>query len=154
MSRIRKLAAFAALVASVAILAAACVESDPEAAVTPTDAETIPNLAPQTDEDGNTVPPEGAELPPAEGEEGGEGGGGGDDAAVADGEAAFVASGCSGCHLENGRAGGGVGPQIAGSGVTEEGIRTIVANGRGAMPPGLASDTDLDNIVAYLLSLQ
>jgi cytochrome c551 len=151
---------FAALAAVVAILAAACVESDPEAAVTPTDAETIANDAPQTDEDGNTVAPEGEELPPAEGDEGGEdpavaeGDEGGEDPAVAEGEAAFVASGCSGCHLDNGRAGGGAGPQLAGTGVTDEEIRTVVANGRGSMPAGLASGTDLDNIVAYVLSLQ
>jgi mono/diheme cytochrome c family protein len=152
-SRIRKLAAFAALAALVAILAAACVDSDPDAAVTPDDAETVVNTAPQTDEEGNVVPAEGAEAAPGEGEGEGEGDGG-EDAAVADGEDAFVTTGCSGCHLENGRAGGGVGPQIAEAGVTDEQIRTIVANGRGAMPAGLASGADLDNIVAYLLSLQ
>jgi mono/diheme cytochrome c family protein len=151
-SRIRKLAAFAALAALVAILAAACVSSDPDAAVTPADAETVANIAAQTDEDGNTVPAEGAEAPPAAGGEGEEGGE--EDPAIADGEAAFVASGCSGCHLGNGAEGGGVGPQIAGTGATDERIRTIVENGRGAMPAGLASGGDLDNIVAYLLSLQ
>lgn len=154
MSRIRKIAAFVALAALLAILATACVESDEDAAVTPSDAETVANLAPQTDADGNTVPAEGGEAPPADGEGEGEEGGGEADPAVAEGEAAFVASGCSGCHLGNGTEAGGAGPQIAGTGVTEDEIRTIVTNGRGAMPAGLASGADLDNITAYLLSLQ
>ena len=151
MSRIRKLAAFAALAAVLALLGAACVESDPDAAATPTDAETVANTAAQTDADGNTVPAEGSEPPAAGGE--GEGEGEGAEGDVAAGEAAFAAS-CSGCHLENGTAAGGVGPQLAGSGVDGDAIRTIVANGRGAMPGGLASGEDLDNIVAYVLSLQ
>jgi cytochrome c551 len=137
---------FAALVVVVALLAAACGDSDTEDAVT-TDAETVATTAPQTDGGGDTVPPEEEEPPPADGEDG-------EDPAVAEGEAAFVASGCSGCHLDNGRAGGGAGPQIAGTGVTDEQIRTVVANGMGSMPAGLASGTDLDNIVAYLESLQ
>ena len=54
----------------------------------------------------------------------------------------------------NGTAGGGVGPQLAGAGLTEDQIREQVINGGGAMPPGLAQGQDLDNVTAYVLSLQ
>ena len=80
-------------------------------------------------------------------------GGGGDAAAVEEGQI-FFASTCTGCHLDNGTAGGGVGPQLAGAGLTEDQIREQVINGGGAMPPGLAQGQDLDNVTAYVLSLQ
>jgi cytochrome c551 len=151
-SSIRKLAAFGVLVALIAILAAACVESDPEAAETPADAETVVNSAPQTDEEGNTVPAPTADEAAGEGEgEAAEGEAGEGD--VAAGEAAFAAS-CGGCHANNGLDAGGIGPQLAGAGLTDEGIRTTVNNGRGAMPGGLVSGEDLDNVTAYVLSLQ
>ena len=80
-------------------------------------------------------------------------GGGGDAAAVEEGQI-FFASTCTSCHLENGTAAGGVGPQLAGAGLTEDQIREQVINGGGAMPPGLAQGQDLDNVTAYVLSLQ
>ena len=80
-------------------------------------------------------------------------GGGGDAAAVEEGQI-FFASTCTSCHLDNGTAGGGVGPQLAGAGLTEDQIREQVINGGGAMPPGLAQGQDLDNVTAYVLSLQ
>ncbi len=47
---------------------AGCVESDPQAAETPTGATTVQNSAAQTDSEGNTVSaPAGGEEPPAEG---------------------------------------------------------------------------------------
>ncbi len=48
----------------------------------------------------------------------------------------------------------GTGPQLAGAGLTEAQIREQVMNGGGAMPPGLATGQDLDNVTAYVLSLQ
>ena len=33
-------------------------------------------------------------------------------------------------------------------------VKTIVENGRGAMPGGLVSGEDLDNVAAYVVSLQ
>ncbi len=45
-------------------------------------------------------------------------------------------------------------PQLAGAGLTEDQIREQVINGGGAMPPGLAQGQDLDNVTAYVLSLQ
>ena len=78
---------------------------------------------------------------------------GGDAAAVEEGQI-FFASTCTSCHLDNGTASGGVGPQLAGAGLTEDQIREQVMNGGGAMPPGLAQGQDLDNVTAYVLSLQ
>ena len=66
----------------------------------------------------------------------------------------FFADTCTGCHLENGTAGGGVGPMLAGAGLTEQEIRDQVINGGGGMPAGLAQGQDLDNVVAYVLSIQ
>ena len=80
-------------------------------------------------------------------------GGGNTAAAVEEGQI-FFAETCTGCHLENGTAGGGVGPQLAGAGLTEQQIRDQVINGGGAMPAGLAKGQDLDNVVAYVLSIQ
>lgn len=80
-------------------------------------------------------------------------GGGGDAAAVEEGQI-FFASTCTGCHLENGTAAGGTGPQLAGAGLTEAEIREQIENGGGAMPAGLATGQDLDNVTAYVLSIQ
>jgi mono/diheme cytochrome c family protein len=66
----------------------------------------------------------------------------------------FFAATCTSCHLENGTAAGGTGPQLSGAGLTEAEIREQVMNGGGAMPPGLATGQDLDNVTAYVLSLQ
>ena len=66
----------------------------------------------------------------------------------------FFAATCTSCHLDNGTSGGGTGPQLAGAGLTEAQIREQVMNGGGAMPPGLATGVDLDNVTAYVLSLQ
>jgi mono/diheme cytochrome c family protein len=66
----------------------------------------------------------------------------------------FFASTCTSCHMNNGRDAGGVGPQLAGQGLTADVVRATVENGKGAMPPGLAQGEDLDNVVAYVISLQ
>lgn len=158
---VRRLWAALSLVAMIAVLglAAGCVDSSEEDAQTPSNAPTVANSAAQTDSEGKTVsaPSGGGATAPAEGggattEAGGEGGGAaaGD---AADGEE-FFASTCTTCHLNNGTEAGGVGPQLAGAGLDEPTIRTTVENGRGAMPPGLASGEDLDNVVAYVLSIQ
>jgi mono/diheme cytochrome c family protein len=160
---VRRLWAALSLVALLAALgvASGCVDSSEEDAQTPTNAPTVVNSAAQTDSEGKTVsaPSEGGATAPEDGggeaEGGGEGEGGG---AAAAGDAAagqqFFASTCTSCHLNNGMDAGGVGPQLAGAGLDEQTIRTTVENGRGAMPPGLASGTDLDNVTAYVLSIQ
>jgi cytochrome c551 len=138
-----------------AIALAGCVESSEEEAQTPSGASTVVNSAKQTDSEGKTITAPAATAPAGGGSEtgGGEGGGGAAAGDAAAGEQVFAAN-CTGCHLNNGQDAGGVGPQLAGRGVDETAIRTIVENGRGAMPGGLVSGADEDNVVAYVLSLQ
>jgi cytochrome c551 len=152
---VRRLWAALSLVALVAALgfAAGCVDSSEEEAQTPAGSPTVANSAAQTDSEGNfvTAPPaEGGATAPEEGE-GGEGGEAAGDAAA--GEATF-ASTCTTCHLNNGQDAGGIGPQLAGAGLDAETITATVMNGRGPMPPGLVSGADLENVTAYVLSIQ
>lgn len=88
-----------------------------------------------------------AEPPPAPAA-----GGGGDDPAVAAGKAFFEGS-CQGCHTAGGTQ-AGAGPVLAGKSLTEDGITNQIVNGSGAMPPGLASGDDLENVTKFVLSLQ
>jgi cytochrome c551 len=68
--------------------------------------------------------------------------------AAEEGEALFAAN-CAGCHGEGGT-GGGIGPTLAGSGVSVDDARTVVENGRGAMPAGLVQGDDLEAVLAYI----
>ena len=160
----RRLWAAVSLVALLAALGlvAGCVDSSEEAAQTPSDAPTVANSARQTDSSGEfvTAPPSdegggGAVTGGGAATDGGEAGGGGEAAAgdAGAGEQVF-ASICTSCHLNNGQDAGGVGPQLAGQGLEADYIATTIENGRGAMPPDLVSGADLDNAVAYVLSLQ
>lgn len=79
---------------------------------------------------------------------------GGNAAAASEEGEIFFAATCSGCHLENGTAAGGTGPVLAGAGLTEAEIRDQIVNGGGQMPAGLAEGIDLDNVTAYVLSIQ
>lgn len=72
---------------------------------------------------------------------------------AAAGETVF-ASTCTGCHMNNGQDAGGVGPKLAGTGLDADTVRNQVINGGGPMPAGLVSGADLDNVVAYVVSLQ
>ena len=131
---------------------AGCVDSEPEAAQTPSGAETIMNTAVQTDEMGSTISPTtDAGSTPGSDTGGGEttAGSGGD---VAAGQSFFEGT-CQSCHANLGQQ-AAVGPQLAGQGLDEQTIRTTVENGRGAMPGGLAQGEDLDNVVAFVLSIQ
>ena len=87
-----------------------------------------------------------ATAPPASGS------GGGDTAAVAAGKTFFEGS-CQVCHTAGGTQ-AGVGPKLAGSGLTADRITNQIVNGGGAMPPGLASGVDLENVTKFVLSLQ
>jgi mono/diheme cytochrome c family protein len=60
---------------------------------------------------------------------------------------------CQGCHAEGGTV-AATGPVLAGGGRTAERIRDQVVNGGSIMPAGLYSGTDLDNVVAFVLSIQ
>jgi mono/diheme cytochrome c family protein len=74
-------------------------------------------------------------------------------ASVAAGKAKFVAV-CSGCHLQAGTTAGGVGPKLQGLGLARTRIATQVMKGGGPMPGNLVTGADLDNVVAYVLSIQ
>lgn len=65
----------------------------------------------------------------------------------------FFEATCQGCHLADGTQ-AGVGPVLAGGGRSAERIRNQVINGGGPMPAGLATGADLDNVTAYVLSIQ
>ena len=65
--------------------------------------------------------------------------------------ATVFASSCSGCHGEG--ASGGAGPALAGSGLTAEEVVSVVASGRGAMPPGIVTGQDAADVAAYVASL-
>lgn len=141
------------LIAATGLLAG-CVESSEEEARTPSDAATVANSALQTDSDGEfiTAPAETAPAAPGGGTDtAGDGGEAAGDAAA--GQEVF-ATNCSGCHLNNGQDAGGVGPQLAGGGRDAALVETTVVNGKGAMPGGLVSGTDLENVVAYVVSIQ
>jgi mono/diheme cytochrome c family protein len=134
-------------------LVTACVDSSEEDAQTPASAPTVVNSALQTNSKGETITAPGATPPPAT-----SGGGtpappdGGDAAA---GETTFAAS-CSSCHLNDGKDAGGVGPQLAGAGLDAAATTDVLENGRPgtAMVGGLVSGEDLENVVAYVVSLQ
>lgn len=104
-------------------------------ATTPTTTATAPTTTATTP----TTPPAG-------------GGGGADDAAVAAGSTFFAGS-CQACHGAGGTA-AGVGPVLAGKGLTEDQIKNQIVKGGPAMPPGLAAGDDLENVTKFLLSLQ
>jgi cytochrome c551 len=155
---VRRLWAIASLVALIGALGlvSGCVSSDEEEAQTPTSAQTTMNSAAQTDADGNTVSaPAGGDTTPAEPTEPAEPAepGGDVEGDVAAGETVFATS-CTGCHMNNGLDAGGIGPQLSGAGLDAAAVETIVTNGRGAMPGGLASGDDLTNVVAYVVSIQ
>ncbi|MDX6554828.1 MAG: cytochrome c oxidase subunit [Miltoncostaeaceae bacterium] len=151
---------------------AGCVESDPQAAETPTNATTVMNSALQTDSKGNTItapaetPSEGggSETPPAGPDKGGAGGAAGDAAA---GVQVFNATGCGSCHtLAAANASGMVGPNLdeALAGQSPEEIKTDIVDPEAKItegfPPGVMpgnygtslSDEDLTNLVAALTS--
>ena len=152
----RGLTIAAAVVASTALIGigAGCGSSD-SASVTPADATTIDNVAAQTDSEGKTVSAPTADsgssaatdAPAPDGGEG-EAAATGD---VAAGKTVFEAN-CQGCH-PNGGTEAGVGPQLSGMTLDAATIKMTVQNGRGAMPAGLVSGADLDNVVAYVDSI-
>ena len=146
----------------VAVIAAAgllsgCVTSSEKDAQTPTGSPTVMNSAAQTDSEGKTVTAPAAEAPATGGSStaatGPNGGGAAVPGDVKAGLQVFSAS-CTGCHLADGTQAGGVGPKLSGLGLTADTIKNQVVNGGGPMPAGLVSGTDLDNVTAYVVSIQ
>ena len=69
---------------------------------------------------------------------------------AAAGEQVFARS-CTVCHGP--KAEGGVGPRLAGSGLTAETVAGVVASGRGIMPAGLVSGAEAADVAAYVASI-
>ena len=148
----------AAVISSVALIGigAGCGGTDSSAASTPADATTIANYAPQTDSEGKTIPaPDAAptadsgQAAPTAPEAGTSDASSGD---VAAGKTVFEAN-CQGCHPAGGMQ-AGVGPQLSTTKMDAAQIKTQIVNGKGAMPGGLATGADLDNVVAYVVSIE
>lgn len=121
------------VIGALAALVVGCAGSDPDEAKTPANAPTITNG-----------------QPPVDGAEGGEAVGGEGD--VAAGKTAFEAT-CQGCHTAGGTQ-AGAGPVLADRGLTADGVRQQIVKGGAAMPANLVQGADLDNVVAFVVSLQ
>ncbi len=145
------------LVSLVAVLGlvSACVDSSEKEAQTPANAPTVTNSAIQTNSKGETVtaPAAGGGATTTGGASTAAGGGGAAEGDAVAGKTVFSAT-CTGCHMNDGLDAGGVGPKLAGLGLTADRVKTQVENGGATMPAGLVSGDDLDNVVAYVLSIQ
>jgi mono/diheme cytochrome c family protein len=67
------------------------------------------------------------------------------------GEVVFVAT-CAGCH-GNGGTGGGVGPRLAGSGLSAAAIQARIEQGGGVMPAGLVKGKSEADVLAYVVGV-
>jgi mono/diheme cytochrome c family protein len=161
-SRVRKvwLVSLLLVAAVAAIALTGCVDSSQSEAETPSNATTVVNSALQTDSNGKTISAPASTSPAAPSGGGAStsgaapsGGGAAVKGDVAGGKTFFAAT-CTACHMQDGMAAGGIGPKLAGSGFDADTIRNQVVNGGGPMPAGLATGKDLDNVVAYVLSIQ
>ncbi|WP_277587197.1 cytochrome c550 [Psychrobacillus antarcticus] len=82
----------------------------------------------------------------AEGTEGGEEVAGGFD------PEAKAQQSCIGCHGNSYE--GSVGPSLVGTALSEDEIKDILANGKGAMPAGLVPAENIDAMAAWVKSLE
>lgn len=126
-----------ALGAAIALVGTACGGSDPKQAETPANAPTVSNST-STAATGGT-------------ETGGATEAKGD---VAAGKTTFEGT-CQACHAAGGTE-AGAGPKLQGIGLTAERIAKQVKTppAGSLMQPNLVTGADLDNVVAYLLSLK
>jgi len=67
------------------------------------------------------------------------------------GELVFVST-CAGCHGDGG-VGGGVGPRLAGSGLSAALIQARIEKGAGTMPAGLVEGTGVADVLAYVMGI-
>ena len=70
----------------------------------------------------------------------------------ADNGRAIFAATCAGCHGEAG-AGGGVGPKLAGAGLSPAVVQERIDRGAGVMPAGLVQDTREADVIAYVVGI-
>lgn len=85
--------------------------------------------------------------------EGGEGAAEGEEAAGGDFDPeAFAQGKCIGCH-GNTYEGQGAFPSLVATKLSEDEIKDVLANGRGAMPAGLVPEENLDAMAAWVKSL-
>jgi mono/diheme cytochrome c family protein len=127
------------LAASLGLAACGGGDDDGDEAAATTDAATAPaTTAPATTAPATTAPTESEATQPG---------------TAAAGETVFLAK-CDGCHAGGGTR-AGYGPKLQGAGLTEPVIRETIINGRlPLMPAGRATGQDLEDVVAYVVSLQ
>lgn len=61
---------------------------------------------------------------------------------------------CGGCHAGLGLEAGGVGPKIKGTALDLAAVKMQITNGKGAMPGGIVSGTDMADVAAYVMSIK
>lgn len=67
------------------------------------------------------------------------------------GELVFVET-CAGCHGDGG-VGGGVGPRLAGAGLSAALIQSRIERGAGTMPAGLVEGKSEADVLAYVIGI-
>ena len=67
--------------------------------------------------------------------------------------ATLFAQRCAGCHGQGGK-GGGVGPRLAGSGISLAAAKAQIDNGSGVMPAGLVAGEQEEDVLAYLATIR
>jgi mono/diheme cytochrome c family protein len=144
-----RLAAVAAGAVALAGVVVGCGGSSVDNASTPANSPTVMNTALQTDSTGKTVSAPAAAATPTSGA----GGGTSAKGDVAAGKAKFATT-CNGCHVQDGMGAGGIGPKLAGLGLSAQRITQQIENPAPPMPANLVTGTDRDNVVAYVLSIQ
>ena len=61
---------------------------------------------------------------------------------------------CGGCHAGLGLEAGGIGPKLKGTALDLAAIKTQITNGKGLMPGGIVSGTDMADVAAYVMSIK
>lgn len=86
-------------------------------------------------------------------EEHGEGTEGGEEASAGEFDPEALAQGkCIGCHGNSYE--GGMGPSLVGTSLSEDEVKDVLANGKGAMPADLVPEENLDAMATWVKSLE
>ena len=87
-------------------------------------------------------------------EEHAEGSEGGEEASAGEFDPEALAQGkCIGCH-GNSYEGQGAFPSLVGTSLSEDEVKDVLANGKGAMPAGLVPEENIDAMAAWVKSLE